>query len=574
MIIFLVSRVFFSLENSIIDLFNIQYITLCYIDKLTIITHKQHNNITPNSRTSLTRSNTLVMSSLTDKNLTATGGDDSNDDDDGDEVIVQSFVDAIPSENRKALISELQSFVVRHASHHRPIALVSSGGTAADLEIHSVRCLDNFSTGKRGAISVEELLKRGYAVIHLWRRGSASPYGRVLSQAIMGPSSTPNQGISIGSLGKLFATGDQEEDQDDQLVQDVLDAQNSNGNDNTNTNNTNKRSNNNNSNSTKKSSSLFKGGIHLHRRIINSTPLRTALIERQSALEEGRILTIPFRSVEEYLAKLQLSSESLRDSQALAMFFLCGAVSDFYVPLAERSTHKIQSRDVSHQDSNNNNQMLSKEKESNCLNLKLWPVPKVMGLLRRKWAPDAFVCSFKLETDKAILRKKAEGAVEKYGCHMVVGNLLKTRYDQVYILAPADMETLMHNGSTNDNIDKTSNEHKSNSGGVNWKVQDWPMQEISRPKASEPDALEAMIMENVVQMHFEYISTSISGSLDKSGTESVLRAHLEIEQKKRSIEKELFWNQVQSVVLEWGGILAGAALSVAISTALRRRINV
>jgi hypothetical protein len=157
---------------------------------------------------------------------------------------------------------------------------------------------------------------------------------------------------------------------------------------------------------------------------------------------------------------------------------------------------------------------------------------------------------------------------------MVVGNLLKTRYDQVYILAPADMETLMHNGSTNDNIDKTSNEHKSNSGGVNWKVQDWPMQEISRPKASEPDALEAMIMENVVQMHFEYISTSISGSLDKSGTESVLRAHLEIEQKKRSIEKELFWNQVQSVVLEWGGILAGAALSVAISTALRRRINV
>ena len=504
--------------------------------------------------------------------------DDNNDD---DEVIVQSFVDAIPPENRKALISELQSFVVRHASHHRPIALVSSGGTAADLEIHSVRCLDNFSTGKRGAISVEELLKRGYAVIHLWRRGSASPYGRVLSQAIMGPSSTPNQGISIGSLGKLFATGDQEEDQDDQLVQDVLDAQNSNGNDNANTPN-NKRSNNNNSNTTKKSSSLFKGGIHLHRRIINSTPLRTALIERQSALEEGRIMTIPFRSVEEYLAKLQLSSESLRDSQALAMFFLCGAVSDFYVPLAERSTHKIQSRDVSHQDSNtnnnnnNNNQMLSKEKESNCLNLKLWPVPKVMGLLRRKWAPDAFVCSFKLETDMSILRRKAEGAVEKYGCHMVVGNLLKTRYDQVYILAPADMETLMHNGTTSDNIDKTSNDHKINSDGknYNWKVQDWPMNEISRPKASEPDALEVMIMENVVQMHFEYISTSISGSLDKSGTESVLRAHIEIEQKKRNIEKELFWNQVQSVVLEWGGILAGAALSVAISTALRRRINV
>ena len=74
---------------------------------------------------------------------------------DDDEAIVQSFVDALPSEHRKALELDLESFVVRHASHHRPIALVSSGGTVADLEVHSVRCLDNFSTGKRGSIAVE-----------------------------------------------------------------------------------------------------------------------------------------------------------------------------------------------------------------------------------------------------------------------------------------------------------------------------------------------------------------------------------------------------------------------------------
>ncbi len=72
-----------------------------------------------------------------------------------DESIVQSFVDAIPLKDRSLLDLELQSFVIRHASQHRPIALVSSGGTAADLEVNSVRCLDNFSTGKRGAISVE-----------------------------------------------------------------------------------------------------------------------------------------------------------------------------------------------------------------------------------------------------------------------------------------------------------------------------------------------------------------------------------------------------------------------------------
>jgi len=479
-----------------------------------------------------------------------------------DEAIVQSFVDAIPSEDRSLLDLELRSFVVRHSSHHRPIALVTSGGTAADLEVNSVRCLDNFSTGKRGAISVEEFLKRGYAVIHLWRKGSASPYGRVLSQSIMGNNSMPNEGISISSLGKLFETGDLEEDQEDQLVQAVLDAEKNNdpwlsdpssiiGDDHGDHGNAPKRINNNNNN--KRSS--YKGGVQLHRRIINSTPLRTALTERQSALEEGRILTIPFRSVEDYLAKLQLSSESLRDSQALAIFYLAAAVSDFYVPLAERSQHKIQSRAIPDK---NSDSLLSKESDNGCLNLKLWPVPKVMNLLRFKWAPDAFVCGFKLETDKAILRQKAEGAVEKYGCHMVIGNLLKTRHDQVWILAPADMETWLDESSTANPVST---------------VKDWPMQEISRPKSSEVEVLEGMIIEHVVQTHFDYISTSLSGSSDKSGTTSIMRARLELKQKKKNIERELFWNQIQKVALDWAGVFAGAAFSYVISAALRRRMN-
>ena len=90
-----------------------------------------------------------------DSSSSAGGNVDSKVEKFGDESVVQSFVDAIPPEDRRLLDDELRSFVVLHASHHRPIALVSSGGTAADLEVNSVRCLDNFSTGKRGAISVE-----------------------------------------------------------------------------------------------------------------------------------------------------------------------------------------------------------------------------------------------------------------------------------------------------------------------------------------------------------------------------------------------------------------------------------
>eukprot|EP00533_Pseudo-nitzschia_delicatissima_P003839 CAMPEP_0116101712 /NCGR_PEP_ID=MMETSP0327-20121206/12955_1 /TAXON_ID=44447 /ORGANISM="Pseudo-nitzschia delicatissima, Strain B596" /LENGTH=468 /DNA_ID=CAMNT_0003593689 /DNA_START=104 /DNA_END=1507 /DNA_ORIENTATION=- len=466
---------------------------------------------------------------------------------DDHEATVQSFVDTIPPKDRKLLDLELQSFVIRHSSHHRPIALVSSGGTAADLEVNSVRCLDNFSTGKRGSISVEEFLKRGYAVIHLWRKGSASPYGRVLSQAIMGKGSLPNDGISLSSLGKLFATGDLEEDEDDQLVQAVLDAKKTNDQWLSDPPEIDDEKSTKLKSSNKKSS--YTGDVQLHRRIINSTPIRRALTERQSALEEGRILTMPFRTVEDYLAKLQLCSEALKDSQALALFYLAAAVSDFYVPMEKRSKHKIQSRDIGDEKSGN---VISKESgDSGCLNLKLWPVPKVMGLLRFKWAPDAFVCSFKLETDKAILRKKAEAAVEKYGCHMVIGNLLKTRHDQVWVLAPEDMET--------SDPDST--------------VKDWPMNEITRPKSSETEVLEGMIIENVVQTHFEYISTSLSGSNDKSGTESIMKAQLELKQKKKEIERELFWNQVQKVALDWAGVLAGAALSYVISAALRKRMT-
>lgn len=504
--------------------------------------------------------------------------------DDHNATIVQGFVDAMDSQERRSLHWELQSFVVKHASHHRPMALVSSGGTAADLEVRSVRSLENFSTGTRGAISVEEFLKRGYAVIHLWRTGSASPYGRVLSQG-MGMAA-PNQGITMASLGKLFVTGDVEGDQEDQMVQSVLDASHqqqqqndpwlseasfaTNNNSNNNTNSTNNGSVGVEtpilSNAQKKGndSSLNRGNGNnqLHRRIANSSLIQTALRDRQSALDDGRILTVPFRTVEEYLAKLQLSAQALRDNQALAIFYLAAAVSDFYIPLSLRSAHKIQSGSSSssrlpnHQDGGRGGGMT----------LHLSPVPKVMGLIRSSWAPDAFVCSFKLETDRDILRQKAEGAVTKYGCHMVIGNLLETRYHQVWILCPPDLLQ----GQVHNTCSTTTNTAKEN-------VQHWPMQQISIPppktSGSSSDELEVTILDHVVQAHFEYISASCSGSFDKSGAAAVLHAHQELDRKRKVLEREAFWRKVHHLALEWGGVAVGAAISYLVSSALRRRVG-
>ena len=422
---------------------------------------------------------------------------------------------------------QLDQFVLAHHDVHRPICLVTSGGTAVDLEQNAVRCLDNFSTGLRGAVSVEEFLQRGYAVVHLWREGSAAPYARVLSQYLGLKQS--NHGLNVDCLGKLFAMAG--EDTEDDLVQTVLqmekDSWLTNGSDN----------NNGMANAVAPSnnSKSSKDEIVLHRAIQFSSSLQRALRERSAALREGRLLTIPFRTIDEYLAKLQLAAQTLAMSQSLAMFFLAAAVSDFYIPASEKAEHKIQSG--ANQDG---------------LTLHLRPVPKIMGLLRDAWAPNSFVVSFKLETDVTILRQKAERAVEKYGCHMVIGNLLQSRHDKVNILAPDNFKTV----------------HTSS-------VKDWNMTEIVRPRGASADALESSIIDFVVQSHFEYISYNFHHS-HRSGTsslgmETAKRAHRMLREKKKQVHQQMVWKQVQKVGVEVVGALLAVGISYAINTALQKR---
>lgn len=422
-----------------------------------------------------------------------------------------SFVSELSSKEVETLKEELESFVVSHAVHHRPVALVTSGGTVADLEQNSVRCLDNFSTGMRGAISVEEFLKRGYAVVHLWRQGSASPYGRVVSQAL--GISQANHGITFESLGQLFAGTD--DDFEEEMVKTVLEESNDPWLTESSPRNV----------SPPLRSSRARdsdGSLALHRRLTHSSRLQRALRERSAVLQEGRLLTVPFRSVEQYLAKLQVCAESLRDCHSLAILYLAAAVSDFYVPAALKSVHKIQSGG----------------KEGLVLELK--PVPKVIGLLRESWAPDAFVVSFKLETDDEILRQKAQGAVDKYKVHMVIGNLLESRYDKVWVLHP---DTADAEGS------------------------DWSMTRVDRPKHADLDALEATLLDLVVEQHFAYISRHWTVA-----SSSAIRNHERLQEQKRRIQRDMFWKKVRNEAIGMSGPLIGAVLTYAITSLLRNRI--
>ena len=67
-------------------------------------------------------------------------------------------------------------------------------------------------------------------------------------------------------------------------------------------------------------------------------------------------------------------------------------------------------------------------------------VPKMLAPLVKNWVPDAFVVSFKLETDQAILLKKAKKALETYQHRVVVANLLHTRKERVILVDQSGTE--------------------------------------------------------------------------------------------------------------------------------------
>ena len=56
------------------------------------------------------------------------------------------------------------------------LVVITSGGTTVPLEVNTVRFIDNFSTGERGALSAECFLKHGYKVIFLYRKKSFTPF--------------------------------------------------------------------------------------------------------------------------------------------------------------------------------------------------------------------------------------------------------------------------------------------------------------------------------------------------------------------------------------------------------------
>lgn len=272
-----------------------------------------------------------------------------------------------------------QAFIAQHAREHRRVALVTSGGTTVPLENQTVRFIDNFSAGTRGATSAEYFLEAGYAVIFLHRQFSLLPYSRHYSH-------TTNCFLDYMTHDERGAV--------------VIDAE-------------------------------------------YRQQMADVLAQYTKAKRENTLLILPFTSVNEYLWYLRDLAILMQPLAANGLFYLAAAVSDFFVPADRMVEHKIQSseefntkRQLSNGDDDNSNENLpAAHMEGKKLVIDLDPVPKFLKQLVDAWAPRSMIISFKLETDPSILSEKCQSALKKYAHHLVIGNLLRTRKHEVLMVS-------------------------------------------------------------------------------------------------------------------------------------------
>ncbi|KAI9599188.1 DNA/pantothenate metabolism flavoprotein [Syncephalis fuscata] len=177
--------------------------------------------------------------------------------------------------------AKVEAFVQQHINTNRKVALVTSGGTTVPLEVNTVRFMDNFSAGTRGATSAEYLLEQGYAVIFMHRQFSLQPYSRHYSH-------TTNCFLDHMTLDK---------------------------------------------------NGKIEVGDQFRQRMTE------VLAKYQKAKQDGTLIMIDFVTVTDYLFLLRSCSRIMCVLKEKALFYLAAAVSDFFIPAKKMAEHKIQSGD-------------------------------------------------------------------------------------------------------------------------------------------------------------------------------------------------------------------------------------
>ena len=267
-----------------------------------------------------------------------------------------------------------KAFVSDHLQSGHRVVLVTSGGTTVPLENQTVRFIDNFSAGTRGATSAEYFLENGYAVIFLHRQFSLLPYSRHYSHS----TNCFLDYMAEGTNGEVMVNPEYQQ------------------------------------------------------------KMLGVLRKYNAAKNGNKLLLLSYTTINEYLWELKELAMLMRPLGPKALFYLAAAVSDFFLPKDRLSEHKIQSSDIKQPVVNGapTSKGIAPTASGKKLMIDLDPVPKFLKTLVDGWAPEGMIVSFKLETDPSLLVSKAHQALDKYSHHLVIGNLLSTRKFEVVFVAP------------------------------------------------------------------------------------------------------------------------------------------
>ncbi len=287
-----------------------------------------------------------------------------------------------PPKDLNQLLSLARAFINRHSEEGRRLVLVTSGGTTVPLENQTVRFIDNFSAGTRGATSAEYFLQEGYAVIFLHRRFSLLPFSRHYSHNT-----------------RSFLDFMREED--GRVVVD-----------------------------------------HEHQEEMITVLREYTNAKRENMLLILSFVTITDYLWElREIAKLMQPigpNAIFYLAAAVSDFFV---PKERMVEHKIQSSEEFADRARKSGSGDPDAKLPAARTEGKSLIIDLEPVPKFLKQLVDEWAPHAMIVSFKLETDPSLLVTKARRSLEKYAHHLVIGNLLVTRkWEVVFVSAEEDMK--------------------------------------------------------------------------------------------------------------------------------------
>ncbi|KAI2622069.1 DNA/pantothenate metabolism flavoprotein [Xylaria nigripes] len=385
-------------------------------------------------------------------------------------------------------IAAAQEFISQHAAANRRVVLITSGGTTVPLEKNTVRFIDNFSAGTRGATSAEYFLESGYAVIFLHRQFSLLPYSRHYSHST------------------------------DCFLDFLHEAEDG---------------------------SVVANPAHQQKML-------RVLRKYNAAKRQNLLLMLPFVTITDYLHELRAVAQLMRPLGPNGLLYLAAAVSDFFVPPERMSEHKIQSTNATDQlktkrqqgpvtitTEKREQQGESEEQEdfdnfdspmvphSKRLIIDLDPVPKFLKNLVDGWAPEGMIVSFKLETDPSILVHKAKYSLNRYQHHLVIGNLLTTRKWEVVFVSPghedqwirvpiARRKKTLSGSGAEDLIGVAEREGGGSSKVLDEDALNQPMDPANLPEGEPEMEIESLIIPAVEALHDEHVRSVMAKSPRKN----------------------------------------------------------